>query len=385
MTEPVRVKRAHLISSTTILAMLLVPSLVAAEGRGLRLKIRASESEGAPIVEEVQLYSQSHALVIGLDRYAEWPSLNNAIRDATAVASELRGRGFSVQLGQDLDSEELERVLENFFIDKGSDRNARLFVWYAGHGATYRSEGYLVPSDAPLPARRPAEFRKKALSLRRFGELVREAESKHVLAIFDSCFAGTIFRVGRSAPPPAITRKTTKSVRQFVSSGDADQEVSDDGTFRKLFIEALRGERGADANRDGYLTGSELGLFLEDSVTNYTNNSQVPKYGKLRDPRYDQGDFVFAISENSATNQGNGSQPTYSVSCPPGARWDGSQCVGSRVACPRGSRWSGSECVADSATPSPAPSDTKSQPQMTLEECESLKAIGYVADCSHLK
>ncbi|MBL7205198.1 MAG: hypothetical protein ISS63_12855 [Desulfobacteraceae bacterium] len=59
--------------------------------------------------------------------------------------------------------------------------------------------------------------------------------------------------------------------------------MSDDGRFRKLFIRAIRGEERADANNDGYLTGSELGLFLTDRLTNLTESRQTPRYGKLRD------------------------------------------------------------------------------------------------------
>ena len=84
-------------------------------------------------------------------------------------------------------------------------------------------------------------------------------------------------------------------MRQFLTSGDADQKVSDDGTFRTLFLRALRGEETADANRDGYLTGTELSFYLEDRVINLTRGIQTPRYGKLRDPKFDQGDFVFLL------------------------------------------------------------------------------------------
>ena len=86
------------------------------------------------------------------------------------------------------------------------------------------------------------------------------------MAVFDSCFAGTIFDAQRELPPPAITRATIPPVRQFLTSGDAGQSISDDGTFRKLFLRALRGEEQANGNRDDYLTASELGPFLSDRM-----------------------------------------------------------------------------------------------------------------------
>ena len=131
---------------------------------------------------------------------------------------------------------------------------------------------------------------------------MREVQSKHVLAVFDSCFAGTIFNTARSRPSAAIDLATTQAVRQFVSSGEAEQTVSDDGTFRKLFIDALNGlEPTADANRDGYVTGSELGLFLSDKITVLTNGRQTPRYGKLSALALDRGDFVFSVARQEKT------------------------------------------------------------------------------------
>ena len=268
----------------------------AASGRGLSLKLRSSEARDAPIAEEVDLYSKSHALVIGIDNYAAgWPRLGQAVKDARKIARALEAQGFEVILKTDLDSRSLRQTFEDFFIDKGKDKDARLFVWFAGHGHTdERGEGYLIPTDGVLERDR-SRFRRTALSLRRFGEFVRLADSKHVFTIFDSCFAGTIFNVARAAPPPQITRITTRPVRQFLTSGDAGQTVSDDGTFAKLFVEALQGERRADGNRDGYITASEMGAFLDAKMSNYSRNRQTPRYGKLRSPEYDKGDFVFAL------------------------------------------------------------------------------------------
>ena len=270
-------------------------SAVAAETRGLAIKVRASERPDAPVIEEVALYRASYALVIGIDDYTGgWPRLSNAVKDAELVAAELERRGFEVTLKTNLGSADLARTFKEFFVVKGGDPEARLFVWYAGHGHTQDGEGFLVPADAPRPG--DGRFLLSALPMRDFGTYVRLARSKHALAVFDACFAGTVFGSQRSLPPPAITRATTLPVRQFLTSGDADQTVSDDGTFRELFIRALSGEERADANGDGYVTASELGMHLADRMTNLTRARQTPRYGKLRDKDYDRGDFVFALA-----------------------------------------------------------------------------------------
>ncbi|MEW5736568.1 MAG: SUMF1/EgtB/PvdO family nonheme iron enzyme [Thermodesulfobacteriota bacterium] len=283
----------------------------AAQDRGVTVTVKQSERPDAPDAGLLRLYGASYALVIGIDSYTSgWPRLSNAVKDAALVAEELTKQGFETALKTNLGSRDLEDALETFFVEKGADPDARLFVWFAGHGHTLDGEGFLVPADAPAPSDK-IHFKLKAVSLRRFGELVRLAESKHALAIFDSCFSGTVFDTVRAMPPPAVTRHTALPVRQYVSSGDADQTVSDDGRFRRLFVNALEGVERADANQDGYLTGSELGMFLSDRLSNLTQNKQTPRYGKLRDDKWDQGDFVFLVaSGGSVTAEGPASAAT---------------------------------------------------------------------------
>jgi hypothetical protein len=288
-------------SPTIALALLfvLLPTATSAQtGNGiLDIWLKVRESADAPNDQKVTLYTKSKALVIGMDHYDSWPMLSGGIKDAEEVAKGLTAQGFEVTLKKDLKSADLDSTLRNFFISEGSDPSTRLLLWFAGHGDTIDGEAYLVPTDAPSP-KFDSDFRLKAISLRRFGEYMREAKARHVLAIFDSCFSGGIFNVARSAPPPAITLATTQPVREFISSGEAEQQVSDDGTFRKLFLDVLAGkEPDADANHDGYVTGTELGLFLQQKVTNLTNNRQTPRYGKLNAYGYDRGDFVFQIGK----------------------------------------------------------------------------------------
>ena len=279
---------------------------LAAGSRGVEVKVRTSESADAPVADTVQLYGASHALVIGIDKYTMgWPRLSKAVEDARAVAQELERQGFQVSLKTDLNANALRTTLREFFAIKGADPNARLLLWYAGHGHSIGGEGFLVPADAP-PDTSPA-FLVSALPMRDFGSMVRLAQSKHVLSVFDSCFSGTIFQARAGATPRAITKKTTKPVRQFITSGDEGQQVRDDGSFREYFIRALKGEEKGDFNGDGYMTGEELGLFLNQKMAALTSAAQTPKSGKLHDVKFNQGDFVFVLpSVDAASRSGGG-------------------------------------------------------------------------------
>ncbi|MGD9210834.1 MAG: PEGA domain-containing protein [Desulfobacteraceae bacterium] len=288
----------------SFLFALSITSEAATQQRGIgvrKVNLKSKNSMDAPVVEEIELYSASHALVIGIDDYRNgWPRLSKAVSDAQKISDALRKKGFEVTFKKNLTSSELKSAFEEFFIFKGDNPNARLFVWFAGHGHTMEGNGFLVPADAPSPHDGP-KFKFMALSMRRFGEFVRMATSKHTYAVFDSCFAGTIFDTRRSIPPIAITRMVTYPVRQFLTSGDSNQTVSDDGRFCKLFLRAISGEEDADANKDNYLTGTELGNFITDRITNLTKAKQTPRYGKFLDEDFDRGDFVFFLPEEKVS------------------------------------------------------------------------------------
>ena len=107
------------------------------------------------------LYQRSYALVIGIDNYQDpaWPRLSNAINDAKAVAKALEARGFEVTLKIDPTSSSLKQAVDSFIFNEGHHENARLFIWFAGHGHTINGEGYLVPADAPSPDKQNWKFR----------------------------------------------------------------------------------------------------------------------------------------------------------------------------------------------------------------------------------
>lgn len=243
----------------------------------------------------VKLYDQSYALVIGVSDYQHWQDLPGVKQDIEAVAQSLQQHGFKVTKVNNPSRREFDTAVRDFIADYGQDPGNRLLFYFAGHGHTLKTQqglqlGYFVPADAPLADERIGKFKRKAISMLEMEIYARQLESKHALFVFDSCFSGSLFELKRSMPP-AISTKLALPVRQFITSGAADQEVPDSGLFRKQFVGGLNGE--ADSNHDGYITGSELAYFLEDKVTNYSHQAQTPQYGKIRDPILDKGDIVF--------------------------------------------------------------------------------------------
>lgn len=259
--------------------------------------------------ENIKLYEDSYALIIGVSNYTSgWPILPGVKKDIEAVKNLLEKQGFKITLIEDPDSQKLRDGFSDFINNYGLTRNNRLIFYFAGHGHTLKQAygeemGYIVPTDAPNPNMDLNGFLKKALDMQQLEVYAKRIQSKHALFLFDSCFSGSIFNMTR-AIPEFISYKTEKDVRQFITSGSADEKVPDISLFRDQLISALEGE--GDADKDGYITGTELGEFLQKNVVNYSKGNQHPQYGKIRNPNLDKGDFVFeVIKPNKTENKTN--------------------------------------------------------------------------------
>ncbi|MBP7338047.1 caspase family protein [Niveispirillum sp.] len=252
--------------------------------------------------EEVVSYASSHALVIGVSRYsAGWNPLPGVREDVAAVTTALKAQGFEVeQVPLDLDKAALEAAIENFLQRHGygtANERKRLLIYYAGHGETVKVHevplGFIVPSDAPrLDRQNPAAFQAKAISMSRILAWTEQVAARHLMFIFDSCFSGTLFNNlnrGPNQPPPAINRWMAKPVQHFITAGSADEIVPDRSAFRRKFVLGLDG--AADFDNDGFISGTELGYFLQSQVP--IDSPQTPQQGKARG--VSDGEFLFVL------------------------------------------------------------------------------------------
>jgi len=275
-----------------LILLFLFSTCLFSQERGF--KVVATTSEG----EIVNLYKECYALVIGVSDYISgWADLPNAAVDAAKTGDLFSSLGFKVTKVTDPTRAELIQALDSFVFGPGQEEDNCLVIFFAGHGHTERMAygndmGYIVPKDAPSPNQDKAGFMQKAIDMRTIEAYARRIQAKHALFIFDSCFSGAIFDMVR-AINENIRYKTARPVRQFITAGAADESVPDRSIFRSQLTEALKGE--ADRNEDGYITGTELGEFLQEKVVNYSYGSQHPQYGKIRDPNLDKGDFVFKL------------------------------------------------------------------------------------------
>ncbi|MEI9901448.1 MAG: caspase domain-containing protein [Hyphomicrobium sp.] len=103
------------------------------------------------------------ALVVGNSKYSEATPLANPANDANEIATALKGAGFEVILGLDVDKRAFDTKVRNFaeLLD-GSD--VAIF-FYAGHGLQVGGRNYLIPTDARLANERDLDFDAVSLDL----------------------------------------------------------------------------------------------------------------------------------------------------------------------------------------------------------------------------
>jgi hypothetical protein len=258
-----------------------------------------SEVAGRDCGNGEQLFKNSYALLMGESSYKNWPRLNGARRDIQEVERILKDHGFKVTVIMDPTRLEFNNAISDFKSKSDPTNPSRFLFYFSGHGYTLKTDaevefGYIVPSDAPLPTEDRGGFTAKAISMNEIEMIAREIAPSHALFLFDSCFSGSLFTTMRGVPD-TIMERARLPVRLFITAGDDKQPVPDNSIFRKAFVKGLEGE--ADRNKDRFVTGTELGEYIVDYVTEQSKGVQTPRYGKIRDPKLDQGDFIFILDQ----------------------------------------------------------------------------------------
>jgi len=245
--------------------------------------------------QSLYLYKDYKAIVIGVSDYHYWPKLPNAVKDAKEVAAKLKELEFDVILLLDPSYKDMKKVFNELTYGMGKEENRAILLYFAGHGETEvladkSNMGYIIPRDCPILKEDPMGFSDHAFSMMDIESYSYRIKSKHVLMLFDSCFSGSLFNLAR-AMPSDISEKSAMPVRQYITAGSEDEQVPDKSMFKRCFLKGLDGD--GDLTKDGYITGTEMGMYLSDSVINYTKSAQHPQYGKIRNPDLDRGDFIF--------------------------------------------------------------------------------------------
>ncbi len=245
------------------------------------------------------LYGRSYAVVIGINNYEKWPSLEFAAADAEAIRYKLEETGFN-HITTILNKEATQRrILTELFheLPKKVERNDRVLFYFAGHGQTEDlpaggKMGYIIPVDGDT-----SNYSGTAISMEQIRSLSSRIPAKHILYVMDSCYSGLgLNRSAGVSPKISDYLKKISSVRvvQILTAGGKGEQVQEragHGLFTSYFLKALEGK--ADINKDNVVTGTELGAYLRPTVSNASKQAQTPLYGRFEG----EGEFLLFVGK----------------------------------------------------------------------------------------
>jgi len=269
----------------------------------------STDSTAKP-AEHKSYYRESWALIVGINDYQHWPKLRYAVNDANAISETLVSKfGFKREnirmlLNGDATRERILATLGDEFTDgKKVQREDRVFVFFAGHGATRtfdenRQLGFIIPVDADQ-----SNYYANAISMTSLREAADLIAAKHVYFVMDSCYSGLALTRGAgmfSKDRSYLEEISRREARQILTAGGADQQVADDGpgghsVFTWTLLEGLQGKADLDGN--GVITASELGAYVSPIVASFAK--QTPAVGNMVGS--EGGEFLFELQPQALT------------------------------------------------------------------------------------
>ncbi|HET9621412.1 MAG TPA: caspase family protein, partial [Kofleriaceae bacterium] len=255
--------------------------------------------------------------VIGVDHYARWPRLHNAVNDARAVEAAFLELGFETVAPSLFDAQATRAAIDDLFdaLGRRLTSDDHLVVFFAGHGGTITrrtgarevTTGYLIPVDGTHVDDRPGSlFELDALLLR-----ISRFSALHILVILDACYAGlalapsSILQRPRGGGPPAADpyeRLHARASRILIASTLDNEQAQDGGALpgHSLFTACLLHALVRDMPRidlGGGRSGvhaSSLGVYVRDHVhLGQLGARQTPDFGRFGND--DRGDMPIVL------------------------------------------------------------------------------------------
>jgi uncharacterized caspase-like protein len=254
--------------------------------------VNASRDVVSPIVGPSTDPGRNVVVTIGVDRYRHWHPLSCAVSDARGARDMFHRLGF-IDAAPPLHDEQATRDAMIALVTdelKTLNQNDNLVLFYAGHGGTRVHElagkqlktGYLIPVDAAIEPNKLVTW----IDLDDWLRKVALLPPRHILVIVDACHSGialnSVFRWRDDRMQHAsLAALHVRRSRRIITSALDDQRAIDSGPmdghslFTGCLIEALSGGMG----RAGMVTGSAIGLWVQQRVRTYPDSQQTPDVG----------------------------------------------------------------------------------------------------------
>lgn len=249
--------------------------------------------------------------VIGIDEYAHWPKLGNAVSDARGMRKLFVEKlNFLEPIPPLFNADATEETITALVQDQLRpllQPDDSLILFFAGHGHTESVQvgehtvetGYLIPIEARLD--RWGDY----IKIDSFLEDISKLPARHILLILDACRSGFALGAAMQRARSAVRYEAELSKRvsrKVITSARREQDAADSGPVagHSLFTGTLVNGinwGAADLDGNGLVTASELGLFIQQQVGQTTNSRQTPDFGAFY--LDDRGELVISLHDET--------------------------------------------------------------------------------------
>ncbi|RMZ48850.1 hypothetical protein EB821_05410 [Candidatus Marinimicrobia bacterium PRS2] len=266
--------------------------------------INKYKSKNKPLsLNRDDIYDDSWAVIIGIDKYKYSKQLNYAVKDAEAVKDMLISKfdfpedNIKYLVNEEATLSGIKLALDD--ISTSADENDRILIFYSGHGETIQGidgteKGYIIPYEG-----KQTKAYATGLAMDEILTISMFSKSKHMLFLMDACYSGLMTQQFKGLAKPTeegyLTKVANESARQIITAGGRDEQVIErdewqHSAFTKNLLEGLE-TWDADYNQDGYITADELSSYLREHVTEDSDFQQTPQDGRFKNSG--GGEFVF--------------------------------------------------------------------------------------------
>jgi len=249
-----------------------------------------------PAAVSMRPYPKDWGLIIGIEDYYRLPHVEYARKDALIVRdyfNRILGvpeENIILLIDADASKARIEGYLKHY-IPNNIDRDATLYVYFAGHGlpGTRKGEPYLVPYDADTRF-----IEQTGYKLSSFYQDIHQLEIARSYVFLDSCFSGMASRATEmlikktrptlihveKVPPPSNTIISLSATRtNELSNAHPDRGH---GLFTYYLLRGLRGE--ADSDDDGWNSINEIYAYVRKNVLRESRRIQSEQTPTIMPP-----------------------------------------------------------------------------------------------------
>ncbi|RPH49251.1 MAG: hypothetical protein EHM85_14515 [Desulfobacteraceae bacterium] len=275
------------------------------EGKN-NITILAQEKEGIITEKTITVYmakkkGEIWAVIIGINKYRNLPSLKYAVNDAREVyrymveVNQVPKDHLWLLLDEDATLDRIRSALGTQLRRKAGKEDM-VIVYLAGHGATEKDtsspdgdglEKYILPHNAD-----PSDLYASAMPMGEISRIFQRISSEKLVFLTDTCYSGasggrTILISGTRANVSSafLDRLSQGKGRMIIAASDANQVSAEKdelkhGVFTYYMLEGLGGK--ADFDGDGVITLDEIYRYVSVKVPQATGQDQHPvKKGEM--------------------------------------------------------------------------------------------------------